>query len=120
MALFQKSVLNKHLSTLGEEKVAITYEQFQSNYNPNKIEQIKNISPFYYFDFKIFVSELKKQKVTLSLNQQDEREDYFNTYKTEINNLQAQINQTDQQIDQMVYDLYGLTDEEIGIVEGRK
>lgn len=35
---------------------------------------------------------------------------YFNTYKTEINQLQTQIAQ-------MVYKSYGLTDEEIGLVE---
>jgi len=32
--------------------------------------------------------------------------------------LERQIAATDQQIDQLVYDLYGLTEEEIGIVEG--
>mgnify|MGYP005619931155 CR=1 FL=1 len=32
--------------------------------------------------------------------------------------LQRQITATDQQIDQLVYDLYGLTGEEIRIVEG--
>lgn len=31
--------------------------------------------------------------------------------------LQRQINATDRQIDQVVYELYGLTDEEIRIVE---
>jgi hypothetical protein len=31
--------------------------------------------------------------------------------------LQRQIDATDKQIDQLVYQLYGLTDEEIGIVE---
>jgi len=31
--------------------------------------------------------------------------------------IQSQINATDKQIDQFDYDLYGLTDEEIGIVE---
>jgi len=31
--------------------------------------------------------------------------------------IQRQINSTDKQIDQLVYDLYGLTEEEIGIVE---
>ena len=31
--------------------------------------------------------------------------------------LQRQIDATDQQIDALVYELYGLTDEEIGIVE---
>ena len=32
--------------------------------------------------------------------------------------LQRQIDATDQQIDALVYELYGLTDEEIAIVEG--
>ena len=33
-------------------------------------------------------------------------------------NLQRQIDATDSQIDKLVYDLYGLTDDEIKIVEG--
>jgi len=32
--------------------------------------------------------------------------------------LQRQINDTDRQIDQLVYELYGLTDEEGRLVEG--
>ncbi len=32
--------------------------------------------------------------------------------------LERQISATDTQIDRLVYDLYGLTDEEIKIVEG--
>jgi len=34
--------------------------------------------------------------------------------------LQRQINATDQQIDRLVYELYELTEEEIGIVEVRQ
>ena len=33
--------------------------------------------------------------------------------------LQRQIDETDKQIDELVYELYGLTDEEIKIVESR-
>jgi type I site-specific restriction endonuclease len=33
--------------------------------------------------------------------------------------IQRQIEATDRQIDQLVYELYGLTEEEIGVVEGR-
>jgi predicted nucleic acid-binding Zn-ribbon protein len=33
--------------------------------------------------------------------------------------LQRQIDATDRQIDQLAYELYGLTQEEIRIVEGR-
>ena len=36
----------------------------------------------------------------------------------DTNLLQRQINATDKQIDQLVYALYGLTDEEIALVEG--
>jgi len=69
------------------------------------------------FDFKTFISELKKQKIKLSLTQQDEWENYFDAYKKEINELQTQISQTDNEIDKMVYELYELTEEEILIVE---
>jgi type I restriction-modification system DNA methylase subunit len=82
-----------------------------------EIKISKKLKTFYNNDFKTFVSELKKQKVKLSLVQQDEWEEYFYSYKTEINQLQAEINRTDKEIDQMVYDLYELTEEEIKIVE---
>jgi hypothetical protein len=35
-----------------------------------------------------------------------------------INQLQDEINTTDKEIDQMVYGLYGLSEEEVKIVEG--
>lgn len=68
-------------------------------------------------DFKTFVAELKKQKIKLSLTQQDEWEEYFTTYKNECNELSQKIADTDHEIDQKVYALYGLTDDEIAIVE---
>ena len=92
--------------------------RIQSNFT---IEKPSNkLKEFYNYDFKTFLSELKKKKVTLTLKQQDEWEQYFNEYKTEINNLQQQITQTDKEIDQLVYKLYGLTEEEIRIVENQK
>ncbi len=77
----------------------------------------KKLDAFYDYDFKTFITELRKQKVMLSLTQQDEWEEYFTTYKNEINQLQDEISTTDKEIDQMVYELYGLTEEEIKIVE---
>ena len=41
----------------------------------------------------------------------------FETKKAEAQALKAEIDKTDMEIDQMVYELYGLTDEEIAIVE---
>ena len=42
---------------------------------------------------------------------------YFNEQKEKAQTLKAEINKTDQEIDAMVYELYGLTEEEIAIVE---
>ncbi len=103
--------LNKQL----QEKKNKFLNRLSDNFEIEKPS--KKIEAFYDYDFKTLVSELKKKKIKLSLIQQDEWEEYFNAYKTEINNLQSQINQTDKEIDQMVYKLYELTDEEIKIVE---
>lgn len=72
---------------------------------------------FDLYDFPKFVSELKKQKIKLSLVQQDEWEEYFNHYKQECNALVNEITVSDSKIDELVYKLYNLTEEEIKIVE---
>lgn len=77
----------------------------------------KKLEAFYQHDFKTLVAELKKQKINLSLVQQDEWEEYFTSYQKTINEIQQQITTTDNEIDKMVYELYELTEEEIAIVE---
>ena len=56
----------------------------------------------------------KEQKLTLA--QQDEWEDYFNQYRQAYQELSAQIQTTDNEIDNKVFDLYGLTPEEREII----
>jgi hypothetical protein len=69
-------------------------------------------------DFKGFLGELKKAKVKLSLAEEAEWMVYFNEQKAKVQALQADINRIDKEIDALVYELYGLTEEEIRIVEG--
>ena len=71
-------------------------------------------------DFAGFVAELKKQKIKLSLVQQDEWEEYFNQYRQACQELTSQIAVTDDEIDQRVFDLYGLSQEEREIVLGNR
>ena len=71
------------------------------------------LQTFDQLDFKGFVSELKKQKIKLSLVQQDEWEEYFNQYREACQQLTNQIAETDQEIDLKVYHLYGLTYDEV-------
>ena len=74
------------------------------------------LQTFDLMDFAGFVAELKKQKIKLSLVQQDEWEDYFNQYRETCQELTAQIAATDNEIDNRVFDLYGLTQEERELV----
>ena len=93
--------------------------KFKSRLNTNfpYLNINTKLDKFYEYDFKSFISELKKQKIYLSLKEQDEWEEYFNEYKSEINKLQSEIEALEKEIDQKVYELYGLSDEEIKIVE---
>lgn len=77
------------------------------------------LQTFDLLDFKGFVAELKKQKIKLTLVQQDEWEDYFNQYRQACQEHSEQIKATDNEIDQRVFDLYGLTPEERKIVLGQ-
>lgn len=74
------------------------------------------LQTFDQMNFAGFVAELKKQKIKLSLVQQDEWEEYFNQYREACQELTAQISATDSEIDNRVFDLYGLPPEEREIV----
>ena len=74
------------------------------------------LQTFEQLDFVAFTKELKKQKIKLTLIQQDEWEDYFNQYREACQTLSQQITQTNNEIDQRVFDIYGLTAEEREIV----
>ncbi len=75
------------------------------------------LQTFDQMDFAAFVAELKEQKIKLTLPQQDEWEDYFRQYAGACHQLTDQIAATDREIDLRVYHLYGLTYDEVLIVD---
>ena len=88
--------------------------------NMNGVKITTALQTFDQMEFAGFVTELKKQKIKLSLVQQDEWEEYFNQYRQACQELSEQINATDNEIDQRVFDLYGLTPDERQIVIGKE
>jgi hypothetical protein len=96
------------------EKVQKFLKRIQGTFELEKLS--KKLQSFYELDFADFVKELKKVKVILSLKDQDEWEEYFESYKTEIVELKTKIDACDKEIDEMVFDLYGLSDEEREVV----
>ncbi len=79
----------------------------------------KKLQSWYKLEFAEFIKELNKAGGE-KLSKMDEMEwmEVFETKKAEAQSIKAQIDKTDKEIDRMVYELYGLTEEEIGIVEG--
>jgi type II restriction/modification system DNA methylase subunit YeeA len=51
-------------------------------------------------------------------NDEFELMELFETQKTQAAALRQEIEKTDKEIDKIVYELYGLTEEEIRMVEG--
>lgn len=77
----------------------------------------KKLQDWYLLHYPEFIKELAKKKVKLSLSQEAEWEDYFMEEGKKVLELKSQIDTTDKTIDKMVYELYGLSEEEIEIVE---
>ena len=102
------------LNSLLQEKRSRFLRRLSENLEGVKITT--SLQTFDQMDFAGFVAELKKQKIRLSLSQQDEWEEYFNQYRQACQELSEKINATDNEIDQRVFDLYGLTPEEREIV----
>lgn len=103
--------LNKEL----QNKIKKFKNRLSSNLDLKEFS--KKIESFYELSFKEFLKELGKQKIKLSLSQQDEWEEYFEDYKNSILEIKQKISQTDKEIDLMIYKLYELTEEEIKIIE---
>jgi hypothetical protein len=77
--------------------------------------KIKLLANWHKLDFTDFVKALK---VKLPLVKKDELLELWNKYQPQLAALNEEITALDKEIDQKVYELYGLTLEEIAIVEG--
>lgn len=103
--------LNKELHEQSQKFQRTIQRKFEIETLPKKLQD------WYVLSFAEFVKELTKQKIKLTLAQEAEWEDYFTQEATKVLAIKNEITKTDQEIDQMVYALYGLTKEEIEIVE---
>ena len=83
-----------------------------------KLEKLSTkLQDWYLLDFSEFTKELKKAKIKLSLKEEMEWEEVFLEKKEEAEKVKNEIEMTDKEIDGMVYELYGLSEEEVRVVE---
>lgn len=88
---------------------------------PN-IQQSKKLQSWLTNEFSIFINELNIGIVKAGGNRLTRKEEIewmelFEENKKKALDLKSQIDQTDKEIDRMVYELYGLMEEEISIIE---
>jgi type I restriction-modification system DNA methylase subunit len=103
--------LNKELQEQTQKFQRALEREFALDILPKKLQD------WYLLSYGDFIKELDKKKVKISLSQKGEWEDYFLQESKKALALKTDIDATDKEIDQMVYALYGLTVEEIEIVE---
>ena len=103
--------LNKNLQELSQKFQRLLIRKFELEKLSTKLQD------WYLLKFSEFVKELKKAKIKLSLKDEMEWEEIFLEKKEEAEKVKNEIEMTDKEIDRMVYELYGLSEEEIKIVE---
>jgi len=88
----------------------------QKEFNVEKLSQ--KLEKYYELSEDEFIDEMRKKKVdTKSRKNREYLEHEFSESLAIITPLLQEIERTDNEIDQMVYELYGLNDEEIQIIE---
>ncbi|MCF6359212.1 MAG: N-6 DNA methylase [Cyclobacteriaceae bacterium] len=118
------SITLDNLLSILEKESAIRVKFLK--YLDNQIEgvyQYTGIQNWHELEFGEFIKELNKaiKKVggeTLSKMDEMEWMEVFETKKAEAQTLKTEIDKTDAEIDAMVYELYGLSEDEIKIIEG--
>ncbi|WP_456082694.1 Eco57I restriction-modification methylase domain-containing protein [Leptotrichia sp.] len=103
--------LNKNFQELSQKFQRLLTRKFELEKLSTKLQD------WYLLEFSEFVKELKKSKIKLSLKEEIEWEEIFLEKKEEADKVKNEIEMTDKEIDGMVYELYGLSEEEIKIVE---
>lgn len=92
------------------------FTRYISNaYNLKKISN--RLENFHCLTFKEFINELKYQKAAIAKKDEFEFMELFEEQKGKVTVLKNKIEKTDREINQMVYSIYGLTEEEIHIIE---
>ena len=128
--------IENELSIFGDKLINLTekYNKKESDFISLLLSKFyiskpsKKLENWHKLDFGEFLKELEKARKKsakenetkyskLTLREEAELMLYFNEQKLKAEELKAEIDKTDKEIDQMVYELYGLTKEEIEIVE---
>ncbi|MGD9533902.1 MAG: hypothetical protein AB7V56_09060 [Candidatus Nitrosocosmicus sp.] len=91
-------------------------DKMRANFGVKKVSV--KLDNFIILSFDDLLNEIKRlTKKKLSIREQDEWEGYFKKSKTELLHLKRQIDNTELDLNQLVYELYRLNQNEILLVQ---
>ena len=102
--------LTTDLQALTSKFIRTIQRKFNLEKIPGKLQN------WHLLSYAEFIKELGKKRVKLSLSHEAEWEDYFMAESQKALEVKKRIDKTDKEIDEMVYELYGLGAEERKIV----
>jgi hypothetical protein len=121
LALLNSTTLNFRYKSIGKQTGGGSFEYFPNGVGKLPIPQISQERQQAFIDLVDNILATKRQvKDYQSLLNDAVKNDNFDReikLKQAIHSFESKVIQTDKEIDNMVYALYGLTEEEIGIVE---
>ncbi len=121
LALLNSTTLNFRYKSIGKQTGGGSFEYFPNGVGKLPIPQISQERQQPFIDLVDNILATKQQiKDYQSLLNNAVKNDNFDReikLKQAIHHFESKVIQTDKEIDKMVYELYGLTAEEIGIVE---
>ena len=100
---------NKDLQEIKGKFLRMLQRKFAMEKPSTKLQNWHELS------FGNFIKELTKAKIKLSLSEEAEWEEYFLAEQQKAQIINTQITKTDREINEKVYELYGITDEYLRI-----
>jgi len=104
-------ILNEKISDVTKKFTERALQNFNLKKLSNKLHNFEDL------DFNELLNEFQKLEVVLSLQKQDEWKTYFEQKKKTKHDLKHEIDQLENKINKIVYDMYALTDDDIKIIE---
>ncbi len=103
--------MNKELQEILGKFQRTILRKFEIEELPVKLQN------WYLMTYKEFIKELEKKKIKLSLSQEEEWESHFSEKSGQAQTIKSKIDSINKEIDSMVFALYGLTSEDVSIIE---
>lgn len=114
VALVRKMI---DIGTRKQAMSSMAKELLVSQHGARITSKLKDLSQL---GWNVFIEELEKQKIRLSLDQSEDLQKWFHVKRGELAGLGATMGHIDEKIDKKICELYGLTQKDVDAIEGSR